>query len=90
MRIRVSYYGQSRQVTGVEREQLDVEDHSTVLAVSKVLADKHGVGLSNLLLSEDGTLRKSVLLPVNDEVTDPETVLNENDELSIYPAVSGG
>ncbi len=90
MNIRIFYYGQSRQITGTELEQLEVAPGATVPDVIEALAQRHGADFVSLLYCDDGTLRKSVLLPINDEVTDPESILNENDEISIYPAISGG
>ena len=90
MNIRISYYGQSRQITGTKHEQLEVTGNATAPAVIQTLAKKYGANFANLLLLDGGALRKSVLLPINDEVTDSESILNENDEISIYPAISGG
>ncbi len=90
MNIKISYYGQSRQFAGSEHELLDVAEDATVPAVIEALARKHGADFANLLLAEDGTLRKSVMLARNGEIADLQSVLNANDEISIYPAVSGG
>ncbi len=90
MNIKISYYGQSRQLAGKGDEQLDAEDNVTANAVLKILSEKYGEAFSTLVLSDEGVLRKSILLSVNDEITDPNQTLSDNDELSLYPALSGG
>ncbi len=90
MNIKISYYGQSRQLAGKGDEQLEVEDNVTADAVLRILSEKYGESFSTLILSEDGTLRKSILLSVNDEAVESDSVLSDGDEMSLYPALSGG
>ena len=51
MNILVSYYGQTRQLTGLQREQLQVEEGSTVETVIGALAEKYGQGFATLLIA---------------------------------------
>lgn len=92
MNIRVSYFGQARHVTGVECEDIEVDTGATVSDVMRKVVEKHGEPLRNILLADDGALRKSVLIPVNDDATRGELLgaLKDNDEVSIFPALSGG
>jgi MoaD family protein len=91
MNIRVGYYGQARDIVGVEREDVEVGEDASIQDAVVAVVDRH-MKLKDLLLSSDGALRKSVLLPVNDEVVDTVAsgVLKDGDELSVFPAVSGG
>lgn len=92
MKIKVSYYGQARLVSGVKNEEIDVDENVSVKDSVKVLVDLHGEKLARLLLTSEGELLQSVLLPVNDEVIDADKpgVLKENDDISIFPAIAGG
>ncbi len=91
MNIRVGYYGQARDITGVEREEVEVGEDASVKDAVMAVVDRH-LKLKDLLLSSDGALRKSVMLPVNDEVVDTAVSgsLKHGDDLSVFPAVSGG
>ncbi|MFC1498465.1 MoaD/ThiS family protein [Verrucomicrobiota bacterium] len=92
MKIKVSYYGQARLVRGVEDEELDVDKDASVADVIKSLAALHGEDLAKLLLTSDGALLHSILLPVNDDIVDADapSTLKENDNISIFPAMAGG
>lgn len=92
MKIKVSYYGQARLVSGVKNEEIDVDENVSVKDAVKVLVGLHGEKLAKLLLTPEGELLQSVLLPVNDEVIDADKVgvLKEYDDISIFPAMAGG
>ena len=92
MRIRIAYYGQARLLSGKEEEFLEVTPDVSAGDVILRLAEKYGDKMSWLLLTEQGTPRRSVILAVNDETVDPGSsdILNENDVLAVFPAVSGG
>ena len=92
MIIKVSYYGQSRQVSGVERGECELPENGTIFDLIKLIAKQWGDEMTAILLNEDGKLRQSILLPVNDEVVDCYTagLLKDGDEISILSALSGG
>ncbi len=92
MKINVTYYGQARFASSVRNEEIEVDENVSVLDVIKVLVGFHGEYMEKLLLTREGELLKSVLLPVNDEVIDVDKhgVFKEYDNISILPAMSGG
>jgi len=92
MRIRVDYYGQSRQITGRESEILEMPPRAGASDVVLRLAEIYGEKMGYLLLTDKGTPRRSIILAVNDVSVDPGSseCLNENDVLALLPAVSGG
>lgn len=92
MRIRVGYYGQSRQITGKESEVLEMPPGAGARDVVMKLAGIYGEKMGHLLLTDRGTPRRSIILAVNDVSVDPGSseCLNENDVLALLPAVSGG
>ena len=92
MDIVVSYYGQARQITGLEREVIDVEAGAAPIDVIRKAVAHHGPALGDLLLTPEGMIRQSVLVPVNGAVADLGGAgsLRPRDEISVYPAMSGG
>ena len=92
MRIRIDYYGQSRQITGKESEFLEVPSGAGAGEVVLMLAGMYGEKMTYLLLTDKGTPRRSIILAVNDLSVDPASsgALKENDVLAVLPAVSGG
>jgi len=92
MRIRVDYYGQSRQIAEKESEFLEMPPGAGAREVILRLAEMYGEKMTYLLLTEEGTPRRSVILAVNDVSVDAGAsgCLNENDVLAVLPAVSGG
>ncbi len=92
MRIRIAYYGESRFISGKESESIEVDPGIQVCDIIGRLAEMYGKKMSWLLLNENGTPRRSVILAVNDVAVDPESydAMEDNDLLAILPAVSGG
>jgi len=92
MKIKISYYGQARMVRGIQNEEIEVDENVSVKDAVKVLVGFHGENLKKLLLTPEGELLRSVLLPVNDEVIDADKpgLLKEYDDISIFPAMAGG
>lgn len=92
MRIRVDYYGQSRQYSGKDSEILEMPQGAGAGEVVLKLAAMYGEKMAGLLLTDKGIPRGSILLAVNDVSVDPGSseCLDENDVLAVLPAVSGG
>jgi molybdopterin converting factor small subunit len=92
MHIKVAYYGQAQLITGRVQELLEAKPNASVGDVILQLVEKYGDDLAWLLLTKQGKYRRSVILVVNNEVVDPGTAggLEDDDELCILPAVSGG
>jgi molybdopterin converting factor small subunit len=92
MHIRIAFYGESRKITGTEEELLEISSDISLAEIVRRLAEKYGDAMSLLLLTDTGKLRRSVIFAINDEVVDPveKSILQDNDVLSILPAVAGG
>jgi MoaD family protein len=92
MHIKVAYYGQAQLITGRVQELLEAKPNASVGDVILQLVEKYGDDLAWLLLTKQGKYRRSVILVVNNEVVDPGIAdgLEDDDELCILPAVSGG
>jgi molybdopterin synthase catalytic subunit len=81
MDITVLYFATLRDHAGQREEQLTLPDGSTVSDLRSVLAKRHS-GLEPSLAS--------AIFAVNREYAFPEEVLQDGDEVALFPPVSGG
>jgi molybdopterin synthase catalytic subunit len=79
--IRVLFFGAARDVVDQHSVLLTVEGTATVARAFQQLVERFG-GLERF--------GRSLLFAVNQEYATQETVLHDNDELAIFPPVSGG
>lgn len=79
--IRVLFFGAARDVVDQNPLLLSVEGTATVSRAFQQLVERFG-GLERF--------GRSLLFAVNQEYATPDTNLKENDELAIFPPVSGG
>ena len=92
MKIRIKWLGQARAAAGCDRDVYECENVPTIATVLSALVAKYGSALQRLLLDEHGAPHSSVMLFVNDEqvVAGTATALNDGDELTVMPPISGG
>ena len=92
MKVTVTYYGQFRQVAGVEKEAVDIDEGGGIADVAAKLVEKHGEAVQNILLTQDNKVRGNLLVTVNDESIDADNQvpLKDGDEISLHTALSGG
>lgn len=81
IRIRVLFFGAARDVVDQNPLSLSVAGTATVAQVFRQLVDRYG-GLERF--------GRSLLFAVNQEYATLETDLKDDDELAIFPPVSGG
>ena len=81
IKINVLFFGAARDVVDQNPLSLSVEGTATVSRAFQQLVERFG-GLERF--------GRSLLFAVNQEYATRETVLHENDELAIFPPVSGG
>ena len=81
VKIRVLFFGAARDA--VDTSPLEISIHAPATVSS---------AFQNLVARFSGLERfgRSLLFAVNQEYATPETVLRENDELAVFPPVSGG
>jgi molybdopterin converting factor subunit 1 len=79
--IRVLFFGAARDVVDANPLDLSLEAPATVGSAFRSLVARFSA------LERFG---RSLLFAVNQEYATPDTVLNENDELAVFPPVSGG
>jgi molybdopterin converting factor subunit 1 len=77
--VNVLFFGATADAVGSRELELTVEESATVGSITDHLSQQHP------------TLAKhQLLIAVNEEYADPDTVLNDGDELALFTAVSGG
>ena len=89
MRVTVEFFGPAREAAGAARVGIDCEVPCTAQDVVAGLARDRGGRLAHLLLHGD-RLAPSVLLAVNDRQATGPVPLQDGDEVTVIPPVSGG
>jgi molybdopterin synthase sulfur carrier subunit len=81
MRVTVRYFATFRRVAGVDKEEVEVSEGTTVGSLVSTLGNLH---------AELIDLRDIVNVSVNLAHAGPDHVLRDGDEVGIFPPVSGG
>ncbi len=81
MNIRVLFFGAARDAVGANQMELALEAPATVSSAFQRLKER---------FEKLERFGRSLLFAVNQEYATPDTQLQENDELAVFPPVSGG
>ncbi|MGA2629610.1 MAG: molybdenum cofactor biosynthesis protein MoaE [Terriglobia bacterium] len=81
MKVEVLFFGLAHDLTGFDRERLDLAESVSVLDLRRQYEERFP------RLRE---LADSLLAAVNEEIASPSQVLREGDEIAFMPPVSGG
>lgn len=81
VKVRVLFFGAARDVVDQNPLEISLAAPATVSTAFQSLVAK---------FSELERFRRSLLFAVNQEYATPDTMLKENDELAVFPPVSGG
>jgi MoaE-MoaD fusion protein len=81
MNIRVLFFGAARDAVAANQLDLELEAPATVASAFQSLKTR---------FSKLERFGRSLLFAVNQEYATPDTELKENDELAVFPPVSGG
>ena len=81
VRVRVLFFGAARDVVDQNPLEISLATPATVATAFQSLVAK---------FSELERFGRSLLFAVNQEYATPDTMLEENDELAVFPPVSGG
>jgi len=79
--VRVLFFGAARDAVNSNQLELSLESPATVASAFRKLGEK---------FSDLERFGRSLLFAVNQEYATPDTQLEENDELAVFPPVSGG
>lgn len=81
MNIRVLFFGAARDAVEANQLEIVIEEPATVASAFQSLKER---------FEKLERFGRSLLFAVNQEYATPDTELKENDELAIFPPVSGG
>jgi molybdopterin synthase catalytic subunit len=79
--VRVLFFGGAKDVTGASESELSLPTPATLKEASEVLYEK---------FPELKRFGRSLLFAVNQEYANSDTDVNNDDELAVFPPVSGG
>ena len=81
IRIRVLFFGAARDVVDTNPLDISLDAPATVASAFRYLVER---------FAQLERFGRSLLFAVNEEYATPDTQLKENDELAVFPPVSGG
>ncbi len=87
MKIKVRLFANFREVTGKKDFALEANGDTVMDAVSSLIASYPGL---RPLMLHDGALKPYVNVLVNGKTAAQSDKIKEDDELAIFPPVSGG
>jgi molybdopterin converting factor small subunit len=92
MNIRVDYAAQVKLAAGVASEKVELKEGTSLKDLLMQLAMQRGDGFRKLLFGEDGGIRSSILLSVNDEqvFVGDAPALQAGDVVAVLSPMSGG
>ena len=80
MRIKIRYFGQFRDITGLTEEEIETRDGVTVVELRDQVREKY----------PRIAAKREVLVAVNNSFAPLDTVINPEDNVAFFPPVSGG
>ena len=79
MSLKVLFFGATADTVGSRELEMSIDEKATAKSIIGQLSQQHP------------TLAKhKLLIALNEEYADPDTILNDGDELALFTAVSGG
>lgn len=83
--MKVLYFASYREILGLSEEEIELPSNiKTVSGLLDILHSRDGVWLDTLNKNE------SVLIAVNQEMAQWDTLINKGDEVAFFPPVTGG
>ena len=79
--VRVLFFGAARDAVASNQIEISLETPATVSSAFRKLVER---------FADLERFGRSLLFAVNQEYATPDTLLNDNDELAVFPPVSGG
>jgi len=79
MKVTVKFFARCREIVGEKQKEVEIED-------GRMLHD-----IIPLLIKEYPDLKKQkIIVSLNHKYAHPEVILKDNDEIALFPPVSGG
>lgn len=92
MYVVLNYMGQLRQLAGTESERKEYSEPVSLLEVLRDAAGGHDPRFAKILFTDEGELRRSVMVLVNEATVskDPLPSLSDGDEVTLLTPIAGG
>jgi MoaD family protein len=92
MKVSIKYFGQLRQIAGVEIEERELDDGGSLQDLISERAKSFGEDFAAIVVDESGAPRPSLMVLRNGDVVDKAkpVALADGDEVSLLPAIAGG
>ena len=94
MRVRVSFHAQLRTAMGRSHADVELAEGASVFALLETLADQFAGNARTHLFANNELIRPSLMIVLNNApLPHPlarETVLRDNDNVSLLPPIAGG
>lgn len=92
MKITLGYFGQLHTVCGMPGEDLDVAEGTSLCTLLQERATHFGDGFTRIVLDEEGGLRPSILIVLDEAMVDKESdvILSDGQEIRLFTAIAGG
>jgi MoaD family protein len=88
--ITLEYFAQARQAAGCDHDQFDMETSLTLQELIQRSCERHGEGLSEILLDQQ-KLAAWILVSINGTAaTNHEQILHDGDVIRLLSPISGG
>ncbi len=90
--VKIKFLARIKDITG--EKEIKIDYNGEINGLIKILTDKYGKELENILFNENGELREYIKLLVNGEdirnINGLKTSINEDDEIVIFQTIAGG
>ena len=92
--VKISFLSLLKDRIGVEELNMDLEDNATINDVFFKLFEKFGEDIKTVLVKKTGELNDHVVIMLNEKnirsLDDLNTNLQNQDEITLLPAIAGG
>lgn len=90
--VKIKFIAHIKDIT--DEKEIKIDYNGEINGLIKILTDKYGKELENILFNENGELREYIKLLVNGEdirnINGLKTSINEDDEIVIFQTIAGG
>ncbi len=92
LKVRIHYFGQLRQITDKDKEDVEFEHEDTIKSILLNRAKVYKTDFQNILLDEKGDIRPSVMVLLNGTMVsrDKMPTFKDGDEITVLTAIAGG
>lgn len=93
MKIKVKYFNMLRELVGIKEEYYTFSSSPTIQALLEEACSKHQQKLKDKLLDTEGKMKPAILIFLNSQLVNHTKLnqnLSDNDEVYLFPVISGG